>query len=368
MDAGGSAADAEIDGSSPAVSQQALQLQMAFQRLEVRGGRWEGAYSGMQGMTVADFVQYGCEDGTISSAGWRFISTSGKSNQIKAPFKALFDIVVDSSRAPSVLSGSSKRHISDKVLPKNPAALAEAASLANGITKYSAKDPVVRSIELACIGGDKHGKNGGSGSNCARIPARPGWCDSATGSCPPTCTFLTSPSKEKNKNKNEHMCEARLHLVWTLCGALSGEVLVRLEGSHVPDGTVWVPPSGVAAGLADSAKALLEQGAAMREVPAATRKKMALASPSAEANKRRVPDQQQIRKHQRDLHYKGGSERYGDVTQWDGIVRDSILGRNIPRANSGGETPIMLYYEGTEHNNHSVISKRRCVSMSIAMS
>ena len=55
---------------------------------------------------------------------------------------------------------------------------------------------------------------------------------------------------------------------------------------------------------------------------------MALASPSAEANKRRVPDQQQIRKHQRDLHYKGGSERYGDVTQWDGIVRDSILGRN----------------------------------------
>ena len=59
MDAGGSAADAEIDGSSPAVSQQALQLQMAFQRLEVRGGRWEGAYSGMQGMTVADFVQYG---------------------------------------------------------------------------------------------------------------------------------------------------------------------------------------------------------------------------------------------------------------------------------------------------------------------
>ena len=158
MDAGGSAADAEIDGAAPAVSQQALQLQMAFQRLEVRGGRWEGAYSGMQGMTVADFVQYGCEDGTISSAGWRFISTSGKSNQIKAPFKALFDIVVDSSRASSVLSGSSKRHISDKVLPKNPAALAEAASLANGITKYSAKDPVVRSIELACIGGDKHGK------------------------------------------------------------------------------------------------------------------------------------------------------------------------------------------------------------------
>ena len=59
MDAGGSAADAEIDGAAPAVSQQALQLQMAFQRLEVRGGRWEGAYSGMQGMTVADFVQYG---------------------------------------------------------------------------------------------------------------------------------------------------------------------------------------------------------------------------------------------------------------------------------------------------------------------
>ena len=183
--------------------------------------------------------------------------------------------------------------------------------------------------------------------------------------------FLLRLPRKKKQNKNEHMCEARLHLVWTLCGALSGEVFLRLEGSHVPDytdGTVWVPPSGVAAGLADSAKALLEQGAAMREVPAATRKKMALASPSAEANKRRVPDQQQISKHQKDLHYKGGSERYGDVTQWDGIVRDSILGRNIPRANSGGETPIMLYYEGTEHNNHSVISKRRCVSISIAMS
>jgi hypothetical protein len=360
MDVDGSAADAETGGAAPVVSQHALQLQMAFRKVDAPGSRWNGAYSGSQGMAVADFVQHGCGDVSISRAGWRFTSTGGNANQIKAQFSTLFGTEVDSSRVPSARGDSSKRHISDKVLPKNYTALAEAELRANGITMYSAKDPVVRSVELACIGGDKHGKNGGSGSNCARVPARPGWCNSATGSCPPNCTFLSSRSKEKNKDKNEHMCEARLYLIWTLCSAVHGVVLVKLGGFHFPDGTVWVPPSDAAAGTTDSAKALLEQGTAMREVPAATRQKMALVSPSAETNKRRVPDQKQISKYQRDRHYyKGGSVRYGDVTQWDGIVRDAILGRNTPRANSGGEAPIMLYYEGTEHNNHSAISTPR---------
>ena len=344
MDAEGSATGAEADGAAPAVSQHALQLQMAFRRLNCRGSRWNGAYSGKQGMPVADFVQHGCDDANISSAGWRFTSTGGKANQIKGPFSSLFDISIDSSRVPSAQASSHKRHISDRVLPRNAVALAEATSRANGILMYSASDPVIRSVELACIGGDKHGKNGGSGSNCARVPARSGWCDSTNGSCPPTCTFLNSRSKEKNKNKNEHMCEARLYIVSTLCSALHGEVLVKLEGSHVPDGTTWVPPSDAAAGFTDSAKALLEQGAAMRDMPAATRKKMALASPSAETSKRGVPDQQQISKFQRRLHYKAGPERYGDVTQWDGVVRDAILGRNATRAASRSPRILLLFF------------------------
>ena len=59
MDAEGSATGAEADGAAPAVSQHALQLQMAFRRLNSRGSRWNGAYSGKQGMPVADFVQHG---------------------------------------------------------------------------------------------------------------------------------------------------------------------------------------------------------------------------------------------------------------------------------------------------------------------
>ena len=72
MDAEGSATGAETDDAAPAVSQHALQLQMAFRRLNSRGSRWNGAYSGKQGMPVADFVQHGCDDANISSAGWRF--------------------------------------------------------------------------------------------------------------------------------------------------------------------------------------------------------------------------------------------------------------------------------------------------------
>jgi len=59
MDAEGSATGAETDDAAPAVSQHALQLQMAFRRLNSRGSRWNGAYSGKQGMPVADFVQHG---------------------------------------------------------------------------------------------------------------------------------------------------------------------------------------------------------------------------------------------------------------------------------------------------------------------
>ena len=151
MDAEGSATGAETDDAAPAVSQHALQLQMAFRRLNSRGSRWNGAYSGKQGMPVADFVQHGCDDANISSAGWRFTSAGGKANQIKEAFSPLFDISIESSRVPSAQVSSRKRHISDRVLPRNAVALAEATSRANGILMYSARDPVIRSVELACI-------------------------------------------------------------------------------------------------------------------------------------------------------------------------------------------------------------------------
>ena len=350
---------ASKDLAGDATSNTTEQLQASFRKVDCPGSAYHGVDVGKQGMDAAGFVQFASSDPAMSSAGYRPLSNSGSKNAIKKKFQSLFKLCPAAARAPrSPTTGDS--HLSDIVLAVSASAREEAAELATGTQKFSHADPVVRHAVFWCIGGDNHGRNGGSGGNCERVSARDGWC-SGLGKCEDGCGFQALNAKQRAKQRPAHMCRVRLHMVWTLAGVLCGEVLIYINGVHVPPGVEWKAPKPAAAGISDEALCSVECGSGTLTTAVQAQEQIKKRSPAAASNLRRLPSLSAVGRLKKNILYSSasGNERVGDWSQCDSIVRDHALSRNAALANARGDDPIILHYDCSADNFQICVSTYR---------
>ena len=294
-------------------SQASQLLEMAFAAVTSPGSPLEGARSGPQGMSLANFIQYGAADTSVTGTRWVF--NMHEKGNITKRFQHLVEIQVNNSRG-TAAPNSTNRRISDVVVPK-PGMEGDLKELASGIAPFSEQDPVVRRVQLDCIGGDYRGNNGGSGSNCRRVAFDIGYC-SGLGSCSPSCSYLTLKGRQKSAAARRHLCGKQLHLTWTLTSVASGRVAVHWTGRHVPLGTTWVPPTSEAAGITDEARYRAEGGAAASAASGAVKALLGV-SPAGQGNKRRNPDAGVLSRVMRDRAYSTARLNVciGDFSQLD---------------------------------------------------
>lgn len=161
-------------------------------------------------------------------------------------------------------------------------ALSDAGVLA---LKAGAGATQVLEVHLRCSGSYLHGRQGkipgpdgkdieiGTGSNCQRSnEANPAYCSELGNSpCSPTCAHLllykghtngcprdqpgsrshtcikgcqhTKSKEQQTRAASQHGCSFTVVIAASLRDISNGLRWIRLDGSHVPDGTLWQPPT-----------------------------------------------------------------------------------------------------------------------------
>lgn len=187
----------------------------------------DGNYIGPEGQLLSAFIEEACDMKNLTKCNLEIYRSQGTK---KKEFRQYFTIMPYYDRVESTARNKHMHSITDmlKLTPEGEQYLVSGKDIGQ----------IVYELKLRCGGGAFRGN--ASGSNCVRIPYRPGWCTGA-GECSEWCKF----DKTRNKTERlEHMCDFTVSVTATLRDIEEGRRRIYVEGNHgytrIED---WIPPA-----------------------------------------------------------------------------------------------------------------------------